>query len=345
MNKTRFRLWWTTLLGLSCSACGIQATEPERSAGRPKYSGSGYDLEPLTKEQIAEIVKSLTPEQVRITQNAGTEPAGSGELVHEKRAGVYVSVVGGLPLFKSSSKFESGTGWPSFFEPFDPDHVILREDSSLGEARTEVLDARSGAHLGHVFDDGPAPTGKRYCMNSAALKFIPEGAPLPAQSRPIETQVAYFAGGCFWGVEDLFENTPGVVAAISGYMGGHTENPTYKEVCSSTTGHAESVKVIFDPQRTTYRRLLEVFFADIDPTTLNRQGPDSGSQYRSAVFAASAEQKREAESYLQALAKSPKYDGETIVTAVEMAKTFYPAEEYHQDYHKKHGGSCRAPGR
>src|SRR5262249_37548717 len=155
--------------------------------------------------------KTLTPEQVRITQGAGTEMCGTGELLHEKRSGIFVSAVGGLPLFRTSAKFESGTGWPSFFEPFDPEHIVERSDSSLGMVRTEILDARSGAHLGHVFDDGPAPTGKRYCLNSAALKFIPDGSPLPEESKPVQSQVAYFAGGCFWGTEDLFENVAGVM--------------------------------------------------------------------------------------------------------------------------------------
>ncbi|MBI1852736.1 MAG: bifunctional methionine sulfoxide reductase B/A protein [Planctomycetes bacterium] len=343
MNTILFAITTAAFLGLACAACGVQATQTDHPASGPRYSRSGYDLTPLSQGQIAEIVKTLTPDQVRVTQQAGTEPAGTGALEHEKRAGIYVSAVGGLPLFKSSAKFDSGTGWPSFYEPIDPDHVILKTDSTLGMERTEVLDARSGAHLGHVFDDGPPPTGKRFCMNSAALKFIPDGSPLPPESRPVEPQVAYFAGGCFWGVEDLFERTPGVMDAISGYMNGNTENPTYKEVCTDTTGHAESVKVVFDPKRVTFHDLLGVYFTHIDPTTLNSQGPDFGTQYRSAIFAANATQKDEAEKAIKELQTSPKFAGKKIVTIVEMAKTFYPAEEYHQDYHKKHGGSCLMP--
>jgi len=136
--------------------------EPER------VSKSGYDLTPLTKEQIAAIVKTLDPIAVDVTQHDGTERAGTGKYANEHRKGVYVSAVGGLPLFRSDDKFESGTGWPSFTQPIDAQHVVLRSD---GTGRTEVVDARSGAHLGHVFDDGPAPTRLRYCLNSISLVF------------------------------------------------------------------------------------------------------------------------------------------------------------------------------
>ena len=310
-------------------------------AAAPKYSKSGYDLTPLSKERIAEIAKTLTPEQVKVTLQSGTEPPFCSPLAHEKQAGVYVSVVGGLPLFRSSDKFDSGTGWPSFFQPFDPAHVVERVDRSHGMVRTEILDARSGAHLGHVFDDGPKPTGKRYCMNAAALKFIPEGTPLPPESQPVAAQTAYFAGGCFWGVEDVFEQIPGVIDAVSGYQGGAKDAPSYKEVCSGRTGHAESVKVVFDPARVSYRELLDVFFKNHDATTLNRQGPDVGEQYRSAIFAATPEQQREAEAFVKTLAATPDYKGRTITTTIQPAPKFWAAEEYHQDYHAKHGGSCR----
>ncbi|MBI3817381.1 MAG: bifunctional methionine sulfoxide reductase B/A protein [Planctomycetes bacterium] len=307
----------------------------------PKYSKSGYDITPLTKQRIAEIVKTLTPEQVAVTQEAATERPFCGELVHQEKPGIYVCVVGGLPLFKSGTKFDSKTGWPSFFDPIDAAHIIEKRDSTLGMERVEILDARSGAHLGHVFDDGPPPTGKRYCLNSAALKFIPDGTVLPPESLPVNLQIAYFAGGCFWGVEDVFEQIPGVLDAESGYMGGKSENPTYRDVCSHTTGHAEAVKVVFDPARVSYKDLLAIFFNNHDATQYNRQGPDVGDQYRSEIFTSSAEQKAQAENFIKTLQASDEYRGQKIATLIEMAPKFYKAEEYHQDYHKKNGGSCR----
>jgi peptide methionine sulfoxide reductase msrA/msrB len=332
---------------LASLGCSQEAAIPMNTSTdtRPHYSKSGYDLTPLSKEKIAAVVKTLTPLQVDVTQHEGTERANTGEYVHEKRKGTYVSVIGGLPLFRSEAKFDSGTGWPSFTAPIDKDHVILRADDSLGMRRIEVLDARSGAHLGHVFDDGPAPTGLRFCMNSCALKFIPDGEPLPAESRPVATQTAYFAGGCFWGVEDVFEQIDGVVDAESGYMGGTVDHPTYHQVCEGDTGHAETVKVVFDPARVTYAKLLKIFFDNHDATTPDRQGPDIGPNYRSVVFAATKEQQDEAAKYIQQLQTTPEYKSRRIVTqVVAPGPTFWPAEEYHQDYHKKHGGSCRVKG-
>lgn len=332
-------------IGMCLAACQqVPAAEAAPPSGyvHRKISASGYDVTPLSPAEVARLARGLTQAQRDVLLRAGTEPAFCGGLLENKKPGVYISALGGLPLFRSSAKFESGTGWPSFFAPFDPDHVIEKPDNSGGMARVEILDARSGGHLGHVFDDGPRPTGKRYCLNSAALIFVPDGEPLPAQSQPVNAQKAYFAGGCFWGVEDILQRTPGVIEATSGYMGGKTAGPGYHQVSSGDTGHAESVEVEFDADRVSYRHLLEVLFSKIDPTTLNRQGPDEGTQYRSAIFAADAEQKRVAEQFLRQLAKEPRFAGRSIVTTVERAQTFWPAEDYHQDYHEKRqdGGTC-----
>jgi len=343
MNTIHFLASLASILTLTSASCVEGAdTKPDTTMKKAPYSKLGYDLTPLAKERIAEIAKSLTPLAREVTLEAGTERAGSSELNKEKRKGVFVSVIGGLPLFRSEDKFESGTGWPSFTRPFDPDHVIVKRDAGHGMVRDEILDARSGAHLGHVFDDGPAPTGLRYCMNGVALKFIPDGEPMPAESQPIPVQRAYFAAGCFWGVEDVFQQVPGVLAAVSGYMGGANPSPTYKQICTGTTGHAETVEVVFDPAKVTYTKLLELFFLNHDPTTMNRQGPDVGDQYRSAIFATDEAQSAAATKAIADLSTTPKFAKKKIVTQVVLpGQKFWAAEEYHQDYHAKNGGSCR----
>jgi|SRR5579862_4166141 len=153
----------------------------------------------------------------------------------------------------------------------------------------------------------------------------------------MNTQKATFAAGCFWGVEAAFRQIPGVVDAVSGYIGGRTERPTYQQVCSHTTGHAEAVEVTFDPQRVTYDQLLDAFWEMHDPTQLNRQGPDVGDQYRSAIFTYSPEQERAATASRdreQVKHKRP------IVTQIVPAPQFWPAEEYHQRYFEKNGGAA-----
>jgi peptide methionine sulfoxide reductase msrA/msrB len=323
-------------------------TTTKEITGSPMYSKSGYDVTPLSKARIDELAKKLTSDEARVILRKGTEPAFCGNLTDNKKEGEYVCRLCGLPLFSSNSKFHSGTGWPSFFQPVDKAHIRNVKDDSLGIERTEILCARCGAHLGHVFDDGPRPTGLRFCVNSVSLAFIENGTPLPADSQPVQTATAYFAGGCFWGVEDRFQQVPGVIDAVSGYMGGKVDAPTYRQVCEDNTGHAETVRVVFDPNRLTYRELLEWFFKLHDPTQLNRQGLDYGTQYRSAIFATDDKEVEEARAFIEAKQKSEKYKGRRIVTQVvgpKEAGKFWEAEEYHQDYHLKHGGSCALPGR
>ena len=269
---------------------------------------------------------SLTSEERRVILRDGTERAFSGLYHDSKGSGIYTCKQCDRPLFESDSKFDSRTGWPSF-----DDFIVgaIREVPDGG--RTEIECSNCGGHIGHVFlGEGFTPRNTRHCANSISLNFVAVS----------NEKRAIFAGGCFWGVEYYMEKIPGVLSATSGYVGGRKANPTYEDVLSKTTGHAEAVEVEFDPDVVSYQDLLAVFWTIHDPTTPDRQGPDVGTQYRSAIFIHNPKQGTLARVSREELAESGRYR-DPIVTEVLPANQFYRAEDYHQDYIKKNRGRFR----
>ncbi|MEA2041637.1 MAG: bifunctional methionine sulfoxide reductase B/A protein, partial [Bacteroidota bacterium] len=219
-------------------------------------------------------------------------------------------------------------GWPSFDNEIEG--AVERKTDADGR-RTEILCANCGGHLGHVFKgEGYTDKNIRHCVNSVSLNFQPIAT---KKYSPQNKEKAYFAGGCFWGVEFYLEKQKGVKSAVSGFMGGHVKNPAYREVVTGTTGHAETVEVTFDPGVIDYETLLKLFLEIHDFTQVNRQGPDVGEQYRTEIFYSNENQKKVSQRLLSIL-KEKGYDVATKLTA---ADEFYEAEENHQDYYEHKG--------
>jgi len=278
----------------------------------------------MTKDYFSE----LTPEEKHILKDKGTETPFTGEYNEHFEAGIFMCRACDNPLYESNTKFNSGCGWPSFDDEIEG-AITHYEDLSGGQVRTEICCKKCDGHLGHIFV-GEQITEKdtRHCVNSLSIRF-------KAYSK---MQRATFGAGCFWSVEKLFKATEGVYLASVGYMGGDTDMPTYKEVCSGTTNHAEVVDLYFSAEKVSYTTLLNLFWENHNPTTLNRQGFDNGTQYRSIIFYHNDQQLKEVE---QSINEQQKNWENEIVTQIIDSSTFFRAEEYHQNYLNKNSlGNC-----
>ncbi|MDA3838608.1 MAG: bifunctional methionine sulfoxide reductase B/A protein [Candidatus Delongbacteria bacterium] len=266
-------------------------------------------------------LNNLTPEEERVILDKGTEMAYSGEYDKFYDKGIYTCAQCNAPLYKSEDKFNSGCGWPSFDDEITG--AVKRTVDTDGR-RTEITCTNCGGHLGHVFE-GENLTDKdtRHCVNSISMDFIPGD----------NIKRAYFAGGCFWGVEYYMEKIDGVIGVVSGYMGGDVDDPTYRDVTSGTSGHYESVEVTYDDRKTNFEVLAKEFFEIHDPTQANGQGPDIGEQYKSVVFYSNEKEKIVTEKLINIL----KSNGYKVVTIIKQVVEFYDAEDYHQNYYENKG--------
>ena len=272
----------------------------------------------------------LTTSEERVIINKGTEAPFTGKYYQNQDSGLYLCKRCDAPLYRSTDKFDAHCGWPSFDDEIEG--AVKRIPDADGR-RTEIVCANCGAHLGHVFL-GEKFTDKntRHCVNSISLNF----KPLTVQEihPKVNFDTVMFGGGCFWGMEYYFKNLNGVISSKVGYAGGHVESPTYHQVCSDTTGHAEVIQIVYDTSKIDFETLARLFFEIHDPTEVNRQGPDVGSQYRSVLYYENENQKDIALQLITIL----KSKGLKVVTEVEKAKIFYEAEDYHQDYYGKKSG-------
>lgn len=346
--KNRLILTFLILPLFILNACG-QSKNKENIPEKPismknainKPENPHYSNTDTTKLNLsdAEWKKVLSPDLYAVARHADTERAFTGTMWNSETKGTYYCAACGYKLFDSNQKFVSSCGWPSFFEQENTNSIIFKPDNSYGMQRTEALCGRCNSHLGHLFDDGPEPTGKRYCMNAISLDFVPDKI---AVNNDQNTETIVLGGGCYWCVEAIYEKLEGVKSVVSGFAGGTVENPTYQQVCTGTTGAAEVVEITYDKSVVNLDEIFEVFFTVHDPTTLNRQGADVGTQYRSVIFYSNDQQKKAAESIINDLNNQKVYPS-NIVTTLEPLKKFYKAEDYHQNYfnNNKEQSYCR----
>lgn len=296
-------------------------------------SCSTYKSGELQKVGNKMVTNRLTDIERYVMEQKGTERPFTGEYYDFFEEGTYVCKRCGTALYRSNDKFRSGCGWPSFDDEIKG---AVRRLLDADGRRTEIQCAKCGAHLGHVFiGEGFTPKDTRHCVNSVSLKFV------PLKKKYSNMKEIYFAGGCFWGTEHYFKQLRGVVDTQVGYANGNTDNPTYREVCTDKTGFAETVRVVYDPDVITLEFLTEMYFRAIDPTSVDQQGPDIGSQYRTGIYykddADKAEIRKVYDSMRQKL-------GSRMAVEFLPLKNFYYAEEYHQDYLDKNpAGYCHLP--
>ncbi|OGT48216.1 MAG: peptide-methionine (S)-S-oxide reductase [Gammaproteobacteria bacterium RIFCSPHIGHO2_12_FULL_38_11] len=265
---------------------------------------------------------TLTPDVLNILKNKHTEKPFSGKYNEIVKQGTYLCRGCGIALFRADNEFHSGCGWPSFDASLENN---VKQIPDADGRRTEIICAQCCGHLGHVFT-GEQFTAKntRHCVNALAIEFV-------SDSRVLTTEEAIVAGGCFWGVQYLFQQLPGVLLTEVGYTGGTTANPTYNQVCSHQTGHVEAMRVVFDSQKLSFDDVIKYFMEIHDFTQTDGQGPDRGSQYLSRIYYFNNEQRLMAENIIQQLTERDFL----IATEIKPASVFWPAEESHQNYYKK----------
>ncbi len=282
-----------------------------------------YSEQVVAKENKMKYNK-LTSEEERVIIHKGTEAPWTGKYVNNMEKGTYICKQCNAPLYLSQDKFDSQCGWPSFDDEIPG--AVKRQTDADGR-RTEITCANCGAHLGHVFSgEGFTEKNIRHCVNSISMNFVPA-------IQQANTEIAYFAGGCFWGTEYYLHKVNGVISTTVGYMGGDTDNPTYQQVCAGNTGHVETVQVEFDPAIISFKELAKLFFEIHDPTQTDGQGPDIGEQYLSVIFYSNDEQKAVSEKLIKILQDK----GYRVATTLQKADKFWDAEDYHQDYYQQNG--------